>query len=87
MAFSEKIPVSIKNNNKIKIISIGKLSALSGVTNLTWSLVLLVGPPRRSKGRDQTKRDPSGPPGWRFGVVITMPHKKNRTNGYSNQKH
>ena len=38
--------------------------------------MLFVGPPQRSKSRDQTKRDPSGPPGWRFGIVITMPHQK-----------
>ena len=36
--------------------------------------MLLVGPIQRSKGRDQTKRDPPGPPGWKFGIVITMPH-------------
>ena len=38
--------------------------------------MLLVGPIQRSKGRDKTKRDPPGPPGWKFGIVITMPHKK-----------
>ena len=45
-------------------MSIDKLSALNGDTNLTWSLVLLVGPPQREEGRYQAERDP---PGWRFG--------------------
>ena len=40
-----------------------------------WSLVLLAGTPipNRSKGRDQTKSDPTGSPGWGLGRgLITL---------------
>lgn len=28
------------------------------------------------KGQRPDKERPPGPPGWKFGIVITMPHKK-----------
>ena len=46
-----------------------------------WSLVLLAGTPmpNRSKGRGQTKSDPTGPQGWGLGRgLISLFRKKKR---------
>ena len=40
--------------------------------------------PNRSKGRGQSKSDPTGPPGWGLGRgLITLSHEKKKKNFYS----
>ena len=41
--------------------------------------------PKRSKGRGQTKSDPTGPPGWGLGRGLITPSCKKK-NYYRNQK-